>query len=215
MNQAVRAPSDGSASGDPQIDQTRPQSRARFIRGIAAVGDALAAGAATWALPRLSDAAPSAQQEREVLELYLVELTEQALYSQALEQGRFRGELLEYVKVVGAQERDHVRFLRKALGSGAPAPPRFDFGAATRSRDAFVARAIALEDLSVAAYNGQGTNVSRKTLAAAARIASVEGRHAAWIRSIVGERPAPAATEPSRTEAQVRSGLARLGVQGA
>jgi Ferritin-like domain len=103
--------------------------------------------------------------------------------------------------------------VRAALGRAAPRRPAFDFGPATRDPDAFVDASTTLEDLAVGAYNGQGTNVSRATLEAAARNASVEGRHAAWIRSIVGRPPAPAPTEPIRTAAQVRAQLARLGLQ--
>ena len=45
-----------------------------------------------------------------------------------------------------------------------------------------------LEDTAVAAYNGQAANHETKpTLKAAATIVSVEARHAAWIRDIVGE----------------------------
>ena len=41
------------------------------------------------------------------------------------------------------------------------------------------------------------------TLAAAATIVSVEARHAAWIRSIVGARPAPAAFDKALSMKQV------------
>ena len=63
------------------------------------------------------------------------------------------------------------------------------------------------------AYNGQATNVSRATLAAAATVVSVEARHAAWVRSIVGEPPAPDATDKPLSAAQVREGLERIGMR--
>ena len=56
-----------------------------------------------------------------------------------------------------------------------------------------------LEDLAVATYNGQAVNLTPASLKAAARIVSVEARHAAWIRSIVGEVPATRGDGPGRS----------------
>jgi hypothetical protein len=69
--------------------------------------------------------------------------------------------------------------------------------------NAFTATAIALEDTGVAAYNGQGPRLRRKTLGAAASIVSVEARHAAWIRHIAGKRPAPNPIDPAKSRKQV------------
>ena len=55
---------------------------------------------------------------------------------------------------------------------------------------------MVLEDLGVMAYNGQGFKLTPKVLAAAGTIVSVEARHAAWIRRIIGQ---PSATRPSGT----------------
>jgi rubrerythrin len=71
--------------------------------------------------------------------------------------------------------------------------------------------AVALEDTSIAAYNSQATNLTAGTLAAAAKIASVESRHGAWIRAIAGEVPASEATDSPMTEAQVRAALRKTG----
>ena len=57
---------------------------------------------------------------------------------------------------------------------------------------------MVLEDAGVLAYNGEASNLTRKSLAAAAEIVSVEGRHAAWIRDIVGVPPAPRAADPGK-----------------
>ena len=65
----------------------------------------------------------------------------------------------------------------------------------------------------MATYNGQATNISKGTLAAAAKIVSVEARHAAWIRSIVGEPPAPDATDTPKSADEVLDGLTALGLQ--
>ena len=85
------------------------------------------------------------------------------------------------------------------------------FGKATTDPDAFVAAALALEDTGVAAYNGQATNLTAGALAAAARIVSVEARHAAWIRSIVGKSPAADATDSPMTAAQVLKAVRKTG----
>ena len=69
-----------------------------------------------------------------------------------------------------------------------------------------------LEDVSVGAYNGQATNVTPGVFLAAARIVSVEARHAAWIRSIRGLDPAPDAVDVPYGEARVRRELRRSGV---
>jgi hypothetical protein len=42
---------------------------------------------------------------------------------------------------------------------------------------------------------------------------SVEARHAAWIRSIAGEPPAPDATDTPMSAAEVREGLERIGLR--
>jgi hypothetical protein len=70
---------------------------------------------------------------------------------------------------------------------------------------------VKLEDLAVATYNGQAVNLTPASLKAAARIVSVEARHAAWIRSIVGEVPATDATDAASKEAETRSRLSELG----
>jgi hypothetical protein len=68
-----------------------------------------------------------------------------------------------------------------------------------------------LEDTGVAAYNGQGPNLTKKTLGAAAQIVSVEARHAAWIRDIVRKNPAPAAVDAARTKRQIERAVGQTG----
>ena len=62
-----------------------------------------------------------------------------------------------------------------------------------RGQESFLDAATLLENTGVAAYNGQAANLTKKSLAAAAAIVSVEGRHAAWISSLAGRDPAPRA----------------------
>jgi Ferritin-like domain len=185
-------------------------SRRDVLRWAALGGGAVAVGA-TGARAAGS---PSAAQDARVLNLVLLlEYTEAAFYAEAVANGALRGELLEFAKVVGGHERAHVTFLKVALGKAAVKEPEHEFGSATRDPDSFAAAAIAIEDTAVATYDGQATNLTRKTLAAAATIASVEARHAAWIRSIVDEPPAPNAVDPRASEAQTRAALSQAGMK--
>jgi hypothetical protein len=108
-------------------------------------------------------------------------------------------------------EKAHLAFLKKALGAAAEPAPSHEFGDKTKDAEAFTAAAVTLEDLAVATYNGQAVNLTSASLEAAARIVSVEGRHAAWIRSIVGDVPATEATDPALKEHETRSRLSDFG----
>lgn len=188
--------------------------RAQLLKrgGIAAAGGV--GGAAVVAHAAGVLAAPSAAQERQVLNLLLlVERTEHAFYRQALRQAGLEGDMRQYAEVVVDHERAHQQALEHALGGAAAKPPAFDFGDAVRSPDAFAATAAELEDVAVAAYNGQAGNVGEDAFLLAARIVSVEARHAAWIRSIAGRDPAPDAVDRPRTAKQIRSALKEIGVQ--
>jgi len=63
----------------------------------------------------------------------------------------------------------------------------------------------AFEETMIAAYNGQAANLTKQTLDMAAKIVSVEARHAGWIRAIAGKNPAPNATDKPKTATQVQS----------
>ena len=188
-------------------------SRQGFLRlGLAGVGTlslgaVLAAGA-----PRATAATPSAKLDVEVLNyaLLLEELTA-AFYEAALDRAGLRGELREFAEVVSGHEREHVKLLRGALGAKARPIPRFGFGKAVSSPGRFAATALQLEDLGVAAYNGQAANLRRDALIAAARIVSVDARHAAWIRAIQGRPPARQATDPSSSRPEVLAAVKATG----
>jgi hypothetical protein len=70
---------------------------------------------------------------------------------------------------------------------------------------------VLLENTGVAAYNGQAANLTKKALAAAAEIVSVEGRHAAWISDLAGVDPAPRAADPGASATAVASIIRRTG----
>jgi hypothetical protein len=211
---------DHRRSGDPKQDVRAAQhpaeptrsSREHLLRRALVTGGALSVGGALGGLPRLASSAPSATQDARILNLVLLlEYVEAGFYTDARAKGALTGELRKFATVVGSHEQQHVAFLKKALGTGARQEPRMNFGKATTDQDAFVAAAVALEDTSVAAYNGQATNLTAKTLGAAARIVSVEARHAAWIRAIAGKVPAADATDAPMTGAQVLAALRKTG----
>ena len=191
---------------DPE-DATRAQ---LFRRAIVA-GGAIVGAAATWGLPQLTSAT-SSEQDARVLNLVLaLEYTEAAFYQEALDAGGLQGDLREYAKIVVEHEKAHLAFLKQALGSAAEPAPRHEFGEKTKDAESFTAAAMTLEDLAVATYNGQAVNLTPASLKAAARIVSVEGRHAAWIRGIVGDVPATEPTDPALSEEETRSRLSDFG----
>ena len=192
---------------------TAASSREQLLKRALVAGGALTAGGALiGGLPRVASSAPSPAQDIRVLNLVLLlEYVEAAFYAEARAKGALGRKLRDFVTVVGAHEQQHLALLKDALGSKARKAPRLVFGNATTDPDAFVAAAVTLEDTSVAAYNGQATNLTRATLATAAKIVSVEARHAAWIRAIAGKPPAADATDPSLTQAQVLAALRKTG----
>jgi hypothetical protein len=169
-------------------------------------------GAALAAWPGTTSSAPSAKQDAAILSFALtVEDLQAAFYADAVKRGALSGEMLAYAQAVGRHERAHAAHIRKALGSAAPAPTRFDFGEVNADPTNFARTAIKLEELGLAAYNGAATSLTPATLADAARIVSVEARHVAWIRDIVGELPAPRAADRPISAAQAKAAIARTG----
>lgn len=179
------------------------------------VGGALAAGGAVlgWGAGAAEPApSPSRALDQKIFNFaLLLERLQAAFYTEAVNAGALRGELLEFAEVVGGHEREHVDFLEEALGRGASKTPAFDFGSATQDRQKFLDAAVLLENTGVAAYNGQAANLTKKSLAAAAEIVSVEGRHAAWISDLAGRHPAPRAADPGATADDVAATLEATG----
>lgn len=188
-------------------------SRAAFIRRAAVVGAAAMGGASLLGKASGSaGVAPSAEQDAKIFNFALaLEYLQAAFYGEAVEKGRIKGELREFAEIVGQHERDHVDYLKKALGAQARSRPRFDFGGATESKRRFLSTAVVLENTGVAAYNGQVANLTKKAVAAAAEIVSVEARHAAWISDLAGVEPAPRAADPGVRASDVVAIIAKTG----
>ncbi|GAB3999227.1 hypothetical protein GCM10028807_48870 [Spirosoma daeguense] len=90
---------------------------------------------------------------------------------------------------ISKHETAHVALLKSALGAAAIAKPTFKFPAGTLTTYAtFLATARALEDTGVQAYKGQAGDLinDKAILLTALQIHSVEARHAAEIRKILG-----------------------------
>jgi hypothetical protein len=182
-------------------------------RAVVAGGALLAGGVLITGLPGLATSAPSAGQDTEILNFaLLIERLQEAFYIESLAHGRLRGQWRQFAHVVAGHERAHRRFVESALGSKARGHPRFRFGQTTSDPAKFTAAAIALEDTALAAYNGQGPNLTAPALGAAARIVSVEARHAAWARVLAGKNPAPLAVDRPASEADARAALKRSGL---
>ncbi|NJR38993.1 MAG: ferritin-like domain-containing protein [Leptolyngbyaceae cyanobacterium CSU_1_4] len=132
----------------------------------------------------------------------LLEELEAAFYAAVADSGQITdSKEAEYVRVLGAQEAAHVTFLRSVLGEQtlfATEDLSFNqdgLNAILSDRDQILNTAVALEDVGVHAYNGAGPSLTNPTyLLAAGSIVSVEARHAAGVRALLG-RPT---TEPDR-----------------
>src|SRR5438034_10689761 len=73
---------------------------------------------------------PSAATDAQILNLFLVlERVQEAFYREAVGSRRLSGELRGFAQVVGDQERAHVAFLARNLGSRGRRSPKSDFGA--------------------------------------------------------------------------------------
>ena len=201
----------------------RGHTRADFFRrGAIAGGTLIAGGVAIGGLPTVALGKPSAAQDVEILNFaLLLEYLESEFYVQAVANNALQPKVLEFARTVRDHELAHVEFLAKALGSKAIGKPTFDFGDTVKDNWKFLATATVLEDTGVTAYDGQGTRLTKNTLAAAATIVSVEARHAAWVRQIMYgaagygnapyEYPAPSALQPYKTKDQVTEAVTATG----
>ncbi len=173
-------------------DAVAGDTRAELFRkaGIAG-GSLLASGVLLGGLPGLAAAKPSKKQDVAILNYALtLEYLEAAFYKEAVQQGRFSGEVGAFAKLVAAHEAAHVAYLKRALGSAAVKSPRFDFKDTTTDEGKFTATAFVLENTGVKAYAGQATNIKQAAVVTAAvSILTIEARHAAAIAAILGHIP--------------------------
>ena len=183
-------------------------SRAEFLR-TAALGSAAMLGA--LATPALASTGTS---DVHILNFGLLfERLQATFYTQAEELGTIASmadEKRRWARTLGAHERAHVKIIKSVLGPKAEGAPTFDFGNANETDAAFTRTAVAMEDLTVALLGGVTPRIHDRSLTAALfGLLTVEARHAAWARHIVGATPAPHAFDEPRTLASVRDAVAR------
>ncbi len=140
----------------------------------------------------------------------LLEHLEAIFYDQARQQvPGLDSDAQALTEELALNEGAHVTALMTVIGTlgGTPvAEPEVDFGNAFASQSSYLELAQTFEDTGVSAYNGAGPNlVSKEALTAAGTIVQVEGRHAALIRMMRGEDPAPKAFDDALSIPQVRT----------
>jgi Ferritin-like domain len=168
-------------------------SRASFLRR------SLGAAAGMYALFAASDAQAGTAKTRNdiaILQFDLVlEYLQAGLYTEAEQLGELTPTTLAWARVVGAHERAHIKAIKGLLGRSKTVPsPGFNYRNVTSDEQAFIKTAVAFEDLTAALLKWQAPRLdSRSIVAAVVTLHSVETRHAAWIRHIVGLRPATTA----------------------
>ena len=179
------------------------------------VGSAMFSGILSSAEAAISTTRRSSKNDVAILNYALtLEFLEAAFYAQAVANHAYgtSAALKRFAEVVADHEAKHVNFLRRALGAKAIKSPTFDFGDTVTDQAKFAATAQVLEDMGVNAYLGQVANISaRGTLAAAATITTVEARHAAWIRNINGDLPAPFSFDRRRSERTILKAVGDTG----
>lgn len=130
----------------------------------------------------------------------LLEELEAAFYAAVVSSGKItNSKEMEYMRYLGGQEAAHVTFLRSVLADQVLfATQDLSFNQSTlnnvlSSRDSILNTAVTLEDVGVHAYNGAGPSLTNPTfILAAGSIVSVEARHAAGVRALLGK----STTEP-------------------
>jgi rubrerythrin len=192
------------------FDALHGSTRAGFLRSAVLGGAAM-----LTALAAPSDAAADVT-DTEILQFALrFERLQATFYTQAEELGtiaRMSAAKRAWARTLGAHERAHVRIIKKVLGPKAEPRPFFDFGEDNETDAAFTRTAVAMEDLTVALLTGVMPHVSDRGLAAALfGLMTVEARHAAWARNIVGATPAAHAFDEPRTLRSVQAAVDRTG----
>jgi hypothetical protein len=180
--------------------------REQLLRGAVAGSAALLAGGGAVAVARGGIA--KTKGDISILRFDLVlEYLQSGLYTEAERLGALQPKTLAWARVVGAHERAHAVAIKRLLGSKAVKSPAFDFRGVTEDEQTFVKTAVAFEELTAAILKWQAVRLdSRAIVAAAVSLHSVETRHAAWIRHIVGTKPVETAfdeAKPQREMAQL------------
>jgi Ferritin-like domain len=191
--------------------RSRVFSRETFLTTAAGGGAVLVVGGVAGAGLLLGQDSPNAGGTSPLALALVLERVQAAFYADALANDSLNGELRDFAATAQGHEAEHTDLLVPLVTGGATDPSTYDFGEATKDADSFAAAAATLEDLAVSAYNGLLPVLKGRSLAIASRIVSVDARHAAWVRAIMGTDPAAGATDPGLTTAEVVKALAATG----
>jgi hypothetical protein len=195
---------------EPGLTRIALLKRSVAAGGVVAAGAVLAGGLSKTAVSQ-----PSAAQDERVLEWLLqVEQLQAGFYTEAQRREALRGELQEFAELVGEQERAHVAALERALRTPGGNGPAFDFGDATSDPKQFLAAALEVEELALAAVNGQIPNLTKGRILTVMGIASVEARHVGWLRDLAGRNPAPRPADVPATQDETRTAIRNTGFAG-
>jgi hypothetical protein len=145
----------------------------------------------------------------------LLEELEAAFYAAVVSSGKVtNSKEMEYMQYLGAQEAAHVTFLRRVLANQVLfATQDLSFNPSTlnnllSSRDSILNTAVTLEDVGVHAYNGAGPSLTNPTyLLAAGSIVSVEARHAAGVRALLGKPTTEADNDGKVSDSNLNSAV--------
>ena len=177
-------------------DAVAGDTRSAFFRKAAVGGGAvLTSGAIMGMLPEVAMAKRSRKQDLAILNFALtLEFLEAAFYKEArAKSDRYSQPARDVAALLFAHEQTHVTALKntiKAFGGKPVKSPFFDFKGTTDNEKDFIGTAFVLENTGVQAYLGQAPRLlSRKLLAAAASIVTIEARHAAAIAVLNGDDP--------------------------
>ncbi|MGO9956893.1 MAG: ferritin-like domain-containing protein [Solirubrobacteraceae bacterium] len=189
---AIREAADVVA-GDTRLGFLR---RAGVAGGAAIGGGAILGALVSPALASAAGAPPSSFGKGDIgiLNFALtLEYLERAFYNEATSKGKITDpKTAAFLKITTRDERAHVAFLQKALGSQAVKEPKFDFQGIPSDPSKFAATAYVLENTGVHAYLGQAGNIKTPAyLLAAASIVTIEARHSGAIGSIIDKSISP------------------------
>jgi hypothetical protein len=199
---------------EPEI-VNRISRRGLFSKSALALGALASAPVILGVASREAFAQGIPQQVADILNFALtLEYLEDEFYRAGLHaRGLIPARYRSVFQTIGKHETEHVALLKGVLGRGAVAKPKFDLTAGGRYGDAlsnfstFATLSMTFEDLGVAAYKGQAGNLlgTGKVLTTALQIHSVEARHAAEVRRILGQAPWDGAFDEPKSKEQVLS----------
>jgi hypothetical protein len=198
---------------DPELVERIDAGRRNLFARYAA--PAIALGSAPLLIAAASSQAFGASLPQQVVDVLNYALTleylEAAFYKEGnAADGLIPSEYRRLFRTIGQHENAHVKLLKSALGSAAVKAPAVDFTAGGKyadvfsNFDTFATLSATFEDLGVAAYKGQaGALLGTPVLTTALQIHSVEARHAAAVRPIIGKGPSDGAFDKPKTMKQV------------